>query len=580
MAQKRGLPHIILVDPPERQDYTSKSGGGEGRTIPPRVREAHYQRLFDQLDAAWKQAEGEQAIYKADRVGIYLEFKGEPGFHLPYQSLESLQGKNKAKCVRLLNVRSQVSNTEVMDENEGTLLATETIATVFVPHAKKDYYFKALENYLNKETPSGAPKNKALVDSIAEIRKALEVESFWMDDTSLIPQSDAEWCEVWLSSDGNDAINRFESLVAHLGLDTQPGNLQFPERSVKLVRANRDQLAHLSRRSDDIAEFRLAKETAAFWLDQKNAEQVSWVKDLIGRVQLDPDARVSVCILDTGINNGHPLLSPVLDTSDCQCLDPAWGAHDHDRHGTLMAGVAVYGDLRTPLSHSLPVLVRHVLESVKILPPTGDNPRGLWGYITSQGVSLAEIQAPDRIRIICMAVSAEDTRDRGRPSSWSAALDQIASGPDDDIRRLIIVCAGNVPNELVCLYPEAQLKDSIHDPAQSWNALCAGAYTDLVAISDPTMRDYKPVAPQGGLSPFSTTSRDWSDDWPIKPEIVLEGGNAALDSTGFLSECDDLSLLSTYYDPQVTHFYPFRMTSAATAEAARMAAHIQSHYDN
>ncbi|WP_428776702.1 hypothetical protein, partial [Vibrio sp.] len=28
---------------------------------------------------------------------------------------------------------------------------------------------------------------------------------------------------------------------------------------------------------------------------------------------------------------------------DCQAVDPAWGAHDHDRHGTLMAGTALYG---------------------------------------------------------------------------------------------------------------------------------------------------------------------------------------------------------------------------------------------
>ena len=41
-----------------------------------------------------------------------------------------------------------------------------------------------------------------------------------------------------------------------------------------------------------------------------------------------------------------------------------------------------------------------------------------------------------------------------------------------------------------------------------------------------------------------------ANKWPIKPEILLEGGNLAQDEGDFTTECDDLSLLSTYYDPQ------------------------------
>ena len=52
----------------------------------------------------------------------------------------------------------------------------------------------------------------------------------------------------------------------------------------------------------------------------------------------------------------------------------------------------------------------------------------------------------------------------------------------------------------------------------------------------------------------------------------------ARDGSGFITECDDLALLSTYHDPQTSHFHPFSMTSAATAQASWMAAKIQALY--
>jgi len=97
--------------------------------------------------------------------------------------------------------------------------------------------------------------------------------------------------------------------------------------------------------SDDIAEYRRVKDTAAFWLQMENREQAEWVRDLLERIQVESDSRVAVCILDTGVNNGHPLLQPVLKDNDCLTVNPVWGIDDHDGHGTLMAGIVAYGDL-------------------------------------------------------------------------------------------------------------------------------------------------------------------------------------------------------------------------------------------
>jgi hypothetical protein len=65
----------------------------------------------------------------------------------------------------------------------------------------------------------------------------------------------------------------------------------------------------------------------------------------------------------------------------------------------------------------------------------------------------------------------------------------------------------------------------------------------------------------------------WERKWPIKPDVVLEGGNWA--ALGDQCDCpDDLGLLTTYRDPTTRHFDIFRDTSAATAMAGNLAGRI------
>jgi len=229
-----------------------------------------------------------------------------------------------------------------------------------------------------------------------------------------------------LSSDTDEVLSRFDNLLNSLQLPAKTGIIRFPERAVKVALVNKDQLVQLSRLSDDIAEFRLAKSTAEFWTGLRNKDQAEWVQSLLDRTRYEQDPEVSVCLLDTGVNNGHPLLSPVLREDDCQTVNSAWGTHDHDKHGTLMAGTIAYGDLVEAISGNGPIRLEHCLESVKILPPDGANPTEMWGYLTSQGVSLAEIQAPERKRIHCMAVAG---RVPGR-GNWIRSLPEPMMIPE------------------------------------------------------------------------------------------------------------------------------------------------------
>jgi len=560
--------HLFLPRPTQTQDFTSPRSGGSSPHVPPRIPGNHSSFLRRKLEAAWENFDNQRsAIVQVEREGAYFDFVGEPGYDLVVKSLE-----DRRSGIRLRNVRT-----------EGQDTAKRTLATVFVPLSKRGRFLKKLSAYANELTKKGNPKNANLINSISDIRLAV-LESFWHpDDLSSIPGDSPEWVEIWFSSERDGIISGIESMLETVGVESAVGTLKFPERVVKLIRADRELLELLISVSDDIAEFRLAKEVATYFVEMEARDQLDRVRELLSRIDFDTETNVAVCILDGGINNQHVLLRPVLADSDLHSVHPHWEVHDHraDGHGTLMAGTAVYGDLLTILNSNNRISIEHRLESAKILPPPpAVNPKELWGYMTFQGISRAEIQAPQRKRIICMAVTSTDDRSRGRPSSWSGAIDEMASGSEDNKPRLIVISAGNVNDpDNWKRYPEDNLTNEVHDPGQAWNALTIGAFTEKIQISDPTLRSYTPIAPYGGLSPYSTTSLNWPRrKWPIKPEVVFEGGNVARGPEESIFDTDDLKLVSTSRDPQVAQFAPFCATSAAAANAANMAARIQSLY--
>ncbi len=573
MANKR-FSHLFLPGPSDsRDDYRSPRRGGDGPRLRVQDRTTHAEHVKNALETAWRAAEERQAVAHSTRQGIYLEFASEPGFDLALAKLEA-----RRSGIRLLNVRT--------DHVDGEPV---TRATVFIPHNKSAHFLQKAIKYATESNPpkkdgTTTPKNKELIESIGDVRAAILETSFWQDSPDRLPGESPKWVEAWLSSEDLGVIELFDRICAELGIQSGEGSLSFPERTVRLILANREQLESLIESSDSIAEFRAAREVATFFVEQQNAQQAQWLEDLISRTTIERSNDVCVLVLDHGVNNGHRLLQPLLPDEDCHAADPDWGTHDDHGHGTLMAGTAAYGDLLHHLDSGDLITLRHGLESAKILPPPPEeNPRRLWGHFTARGISRAEIQAPSgRKRVICMAVTSDESPSRGRPSSWSGVIDGLASGYSDDRRRLFIISGGNVKDPADWKrFPDSNMTCEVHDPAQAWNALTIGACTEKTRIEDPTLASYSPIADAGDLSPFSSTSSAWADrKWPIKPDVLFEGGNVAGGPNASVFDTDDLKLLSTYHDPQVAQFAAFDATSAASAQAAHMAARLQAEYPN
>lgn len=231
------------------------------------------------------------------------------------------------------------------------------------------------------------------------------------------------------------------------------------------------------------------------------------------------------------------------------------------------------------------VQLTHAVESMKLLPPRGfpKTKSPSYGVVTEGAVALVEAERPNVRRAFCLANSACDFPPE-RPSSWSGALDQIASGsmPGDQAegvpaaerpKRLMVVATGNMPGGKL---DHVRLSHPLEDPSQSWNALTIGGFTrkETPPANPPGL---KPVVPANHRSPFSLGSQALSSDLtPIKPEVLFEAGNMIADPSGDCGWEPSVSLLApgsnVLHDPLV----PFCATSAAAGMAGHFVGALQA----
>ena len=497
--------------------------------------------------------------------GFYLDVSGKQGYDLNYKSLE-----DEKAGIQLLNIQSK---------------DTLTKATVFVPKNKASHLIRKFNQFESSLGMDGNPKNNDLVRSIDTIREA-DVESFWQGPHENIPTSDIRiWCEVWLSAEKQnncDILSEFKALLDEFNIAYKDEHITFPERIVMLILVNYNDLVALLQCSKYIAELNKCEEPNSFFIKESLTAQYDWVDNIKNRLQPE-DSNATICLLDTGVSSAHPLLEPFIREQDVHTVFGDGDVSDFDGHGTGMAGVALYHDLNQSLLSRNTISIPYRIESSKILRNQKNDPE-LYGAITAQGILFNEIENPNKDRSICMAVTTDATD--GHPTSWSGAIDEIVAGvnvfrADNEDKRLMFISAGNVElSEFRAIkYPDVNINSYVQNPGQSWNALTVGAYNSKIQIDDTVFLGCHPVADVGELSPYSSTSVLWDNKWPIKPEILMDGGNIVY-KDNFYSNCDDLSLLTTNHKLSKNLFSTIWATSAATAQASKLSAEIYSKYPN
>lgn len=573
MAERK--PHIFIEGHAQSEAFQSRN---IGRSSPPpqqdrksqgRLLSSQYSRLLAESEN--RGARTGPAITAEE--GIYVEITSFPGYPLPLAKLD--------------NRDFQLRAFKTVDDRE--------TATVFIPESRRHAFKGKIDAYLNpeKDNKNGNPRNYSLINCISEIKLA-DLKAFWTDSPNRYPEEKTQsiWWELWLkpSSEPFTTKEIATQLAERIGAKIGNTSQSFFNSHIYLIQASINQLESAPELIANLEEVRKAKETPRVFINMSPTEQQEWADDLADRIKIHEKVETAISILDTGVNYNHPILKKFTSDKNSECWLPGWPKYDdfsphtpYNDHGSRQAGLAALGDLQDLLTSSLPVDLNYIIESGRIIPPTGHNDPELYGSLTTGTASKLEINNPDYKRVYSLAITSEEQEEiSGQPSSWSAEVDQFSSGIDDNQQRLFIISAGNN----IAISPDEDIWDQItlakiQDPAQSWNALTVGAYTEKTTNDEPTLNGWSPLASTGDLSPSTRSSVlwGWAKQAPFKPDIVEEGGNRLLSpDKNEVTDDDVVSLLTTSGRTTGLIFERASDTSSACALTSRLAATLMAEY--
>jgi hypothetical protein len=244
-----------------------------------------------------------------------------------------------------------------------------------------------------------------------------------------------------------------------------------------------------------------------------------------------------VCVIDSGIQEKHPLLKSAISANDSR----SWVPNETDLtadfvqnggHGTRVAGAVLYPNL-IPISGQQQAICW--LQNARVLDRDCRLPQALFPPALISNI-VKFYQGERGTRIFNHSIAASTPCRNQYMSAWAAEIDNLSWQHD----ILFIVAAGNLPTEGRInnsrlsvrdhlkngkLYPDYLLSDScrVPNPAQSFQALTVGS------ISRQTFKDLsrESIAQQDHPSPFSCTGLGIWDS--IKPEVVEYGGDLVSD---------------------------------------------------
>jgi hypothetical protein len=244
----------------------------------------------------------------------------------------------------------------------------------------------------------------------------------------------------------------------------------------------------------------------------------------------DEDAPL-IGILDSGVNNAHPLLEGVV--ANRLGVPATLGVSDGFGHGSKVSGIAAYGDVRGCIEAGTFQAAARLL-SGKVLNDNGRfDDRKL---IPSQMDEI--VRALNRQGCRIFNVSLGDRRTRysgGKVGTWTAILDELAR----DLDILFVVAAGNYEHLTANGHAEDHLlgypgylltpESRILEPGPAANALTVGAVAQEAALPDqgPGNVGLRPIARVGEPAPFTRGGPGIND--ATKPDLCDDGGNLLFD---------------------------------------------------
>jgi hypothetical protein len=319
------------------------------------------------------------------------------------------------------------------------------------------------------------------------------------------------------------------------------------------------------------------------------------VREEPSRIAAPPPPEASapaVCVIDSGIQEGHTLLQPAIDQETSHCFLPGRTANEvadqvaPGGHGTRVAGAVLYGEsVAENMASQLPFWI----QNARVLDEHNSMPVELFPPEAVRAVVEHFHEGPRQTRIFNHSINASAPCRMRYMSAWAAEIDLLSATYD----ILVIQSAGNLPlsghnprpgvREHVAAgrdYPTFLYESStrVANPAQSLQALTVGS-VGYGALEADGWRTF--VREQGHPSAFSRTGFSiWN---VIKPEIVEYGGDDVrtvntppdVQAGGRVpAACPEL-VRSTLFPPGPPYDRDETGTSFSTPKVARIAAQLQ-----
>lgn len=233
-----------------------------------------------------------------------------------------------------------------------------------------------------------------------------------------------------------------------------------------------------------------------------------------------------LAVLDTGVLSNHPLIAPAF--GDAQSFIDGVPADDTHGHGTGVAGIALYGDIKAAIdAKTFSPKIRIV--SGKVLDDNANYDRKI--IVNSVRESVEYFLKEYQCRVFNLSFGDSKFPYRGvRLMPFAVSLDQMAR----ELGVLFIVSAGNYfhpHQDLQKDYPKYLFEDEakVIDPATAPNVITVGSIAEYEkpAVQAANQIKTAPIAQRLYPSPF--TRSGMSIKGAIKPDFVDFGGNYAYD---------------------------------------------------
>ncbi len=259
-------------------------------------------------------------------------------------------------------------------------------------------------------------------------------------------------------------------------------------------------------------------------------------------IQRPGDDAPAICIIDSGIQENHPLLAPMVHGASSRCFIPDEDQNDvadyvpSGGHGTRVAGAVIY-PTGIPLSGT--IAAPFWIQNARVLDASNRLSSALYPPLYLKEIVQHFHTGELRTKIFNHSIAAYRPCRLRNVSAWAASIDWLSWEYD----VLFIQSAGNLPHEsgaapfrlgvidhLVSgrAYPDylVQASSRIPSPSESLQALVVGSVAHA-SFDDGMGR--KSLATEHQTSAFSTTGFGiWGG---VKPEVVEYGGDFVVSGT-------------------------------------------------